>query len=367
MRHVKLILICIALVLGSCSKTVIQTSGDVATGKGPDNLIGWNVSADDRLDAVGLRTRALVNDYISLRDACTRSEYQEAEKIGLLGKYTLNGVSKVVFDDVDLWWWEKDGGNPYYDYLGNNNCWNYAGENVYWTYDATYHFKAYFPKSKVELQPGSGADKILAVYDTQVSQYDLMVAQRTLDSQSENPINLFMQHALAALKFDFQFVDDHVSDNLLMCWMENHDENGFYTSCTLNYAEDIVWPHSTATPVGTPFYYWEPAAPVQITGKAPVDAYSASAAVGKGREFTGNDGWILIIPQSSAVEGGLKLCFRTSTGGNVVYSVDLPGYDYKPGYRYNYHIKISSTEIKVGLTVAQWNERKSSYEIDFND
>ena len=354
------------MLLSSCTKSYLDHV-DNSSGESLHNVIGWNIYTEDHTDKFGPETRALVDDYSSLKNACTQTEYREAEKIGLLGKFTLVGSSSIVFDNVDLWWWLKEDGNPYIDQEGDNSCWNYPGTNVYWTDNAEYTFKAYYPKSKVQLQPGSNADKLLAVYDTETSQYDFMLANKKLGAYEENPITLTMQHALAALKFDFQFVDDDVTDELLACWLENHDDDGFYTSSTLNYSNGIVWPKSTATSVGTAVYYWEPYVPLVITGDSPAEAYSTAAATGRGQIYTENSGWLLVIPQSSDVAGCLKLCFRTSTGGNTIYRVDLPAYEFLAGNRYTYHIKMTSTNIEVGLTIASWNERKSSYEIDFND
>ena len=217
------------------------------------------------------------------------------------------------------------------------------------------------------LQPGSDAEKLLIVYDTQVSQFDLLVAHITLRAKTENPVNLPLKNALAALGFDFQFVDDQVTDRLLSCWLENQSDGGFYTSSTLNFENEIIWPQSTPVPAGRPIYYWEPDSPVEITGSKAVKAYSTAASVENGSLYTDNSGWLMIIPQSNMNPGTLKLCFKTSTGGSAVYSINLPAYDFKAGHRYNYHVKMTSTGIELSLTIADWNERKSSYEIDFND
>lgn len=367
MGNAKLLAFCFVILLSSCSKGSLQRSGEVPPGQGTQDFIGWNVSAYDHSDASSAKTRALVNDYSALRDACTHTEDREAEKIGIFGNYTFGDSTGVAFDNADLWWWKKEAGNPFSDYLGNESLWNYPGDNVLWKDNADYVFKAYFPKGKVELQPGSGAGRILAVYDSEVSQYDFMVAHRSLRSKSENPVSLRMQHALAALKFDFQFVDAGVTDKLLSCWLENSVSNGFYTSSTLNFTDEIIWPHSTPIPSATPFYYWEPSKPLDMSGTSAVEAYSTPAAAGKGDLFTKNSGWVLIVPQSSETEGTLNLCFKTQTGGDVVYRAILPAYDFMAGYRYTYHIRLTSTEVRVALTIAEWNERKSSYEVDFND
>ena len=270
------------MLLSSCSKVVT----DDHSGESMSDIIGWKVSADG-LDTA---TRALIEDYTDLRDACTAFENQEAEKIGLLGNYIKDGQTKVAFDNVDLWWWEKEDGNPFKDDYGADSYWNYSGDDVYWTDNVDYTFKAYFPKSKVELQPGSGADKLLVVYDTEISQYDLLVAHRTLRAKSENPVNLLMKNALSALRFDFQFVESGVTDELICCWLENKTDNGFYTSSTLNYEAEIVWPQSTPNPAGTPFYYWEPTSPLNIRSESAAVAYSTYASEKNGSAYTDNDG-----------------------------------------------------------------------------
>ena len=358
MKHVYLITACFAMLLSSCSKVVT----DDHSGESMSDIIGWKVSAD----GLGTATRALIEDYTDLRDACTEFENQEAEKIGLLGNYIKDGQTKVAFDNADLWWWEKEDGNPFKDDYGNDSYWNYSGDDVYWTDNVDYTFKAYFPKSKVELQPGSGANKLLVVYDSEVSQYDLLVAHKTMRAKSENPVGLLMKNALSALRFDFQCVEPGVTDQLLSCWLENVSANGFYTSSTLNFEENVVWPQSTPNPVGTPFYYWEPNEPLDIRSDKSVVAYATPASESKGNEYANNSGWILIIPQSSQSAGTVKLCFKTATGGSAVYSINLPAYEFKAGHRYTYHVKITSTGIDLSLTIADWNERKSSYEIDFN-
>ena len=364
MKHASLLSVCIALLISSCSKVVTP---DTPSGESHYDVIGWNVTATDHAEGLDPVTRALIETYDDLRNACTPDESQESEKIGLLGNYTLQGQTKVVFDNTDLWWWEKEDGNPYLDYLANESYWNYSGDDVYWTDNADYTFKAYFPKSKVQLQPGSGADKLLIVYDTEMSQFDLLVTHKTMKAKSENPVNLVMKNALAALRFDFQFVESGVNDQLLCCWFENNLSNGLYTSSTLNFENEIVWPQSTPNPAGSPFYYWEPEEPMQIISSSASVAYSTPAAETNGRIYTENSGWLLIIPQSSSAAGAAKLCFKTATGGNTVYSIDLPAFDLKAGHRYTYHVKLTSTGIELSLTIADWNERKSSYEIDFNE
>lgn len=339
---------------------------------GTDNIpISWNIYSADDLNGTflndGSRTKALVNNYSDLKTACMHNESSAAEKIGVYGSYNLENKTTQVFDNADLWWWEKEDGNPYNDYNGDQSQWNYSGENKFWVDNADYSFRAYFPKSKADLQPGSGPDKLLVVYDTQMTQYDLLVASRNIKSRVENPVNLIFQHTLAALAFDFQFTVNGIKDALTACWLENTQENGFYTSSTLNYESSIIWPQSTSVPAGRRIYYWEPSTPLEINSTNAAKAYTTGASsYDKGNLYTENEGWLLVIPQTTKGPESLKLCFTTQMGGSTVYRAGLPATKFEPGNRYTYHIKISSTNFDVNLTIKEWNERKSSYDIDFN-
>ena len=102
-----------------------------------------------------------------------------------------------------------------------------------------------------------------------------------------------------------------------------------------------------------------------ITSTGIATAYNSSAAEGSGQVYTGNNGWLLVIPQVIGPET-VQLCFKTRTGGDVVYRATIPATELQPGKRYTYLVKISSTQIELKLAIADWNERDSSYEIDFN-
>jgi len=352
------------LFVAACLLSCTKEHGPEETVTG--DPICWDVITMNEYQDVRYGTKALIEDYDDLRNACTILETHPAEKIGIFGSYTSAEDSGDAFTDTELWWWEKENGNPYPDAAGSASMWNYEGENVHWVNDADYVFKAYFPKSQVVLQPGSNSGKLLAVYDSQTSQYDLMVAHKALKAGSENPVLMIFKHAIAALKFEFQFINAGVSDNLIACWLENAQPNGFYTSSTLNFTEDISWPKSTADPVGTPMYYWQPVNPLPVTSSAAATAYNSMAAADNGSIYTGNNGWLLVIPQTTAGPESLQLCFKTTTGGDVVYRTGLPAMDIQPGKRHTFLVKISSTRIELKLSIADWNERDSSYEIDFN-
>lgn len=341
----------------SCSKSDDLIDWEEAKEEFP---IVWSVTTSNE-------TKALVNDYQTLRDLCTTSESQPAEKIGLFGSYTLEDNKVTIFDNVDLWWWEKEKGNPFNDISGDRSHWNYDGEDRLWVNDATYSFRAYFPKSQVVLEPASNSDSLLSVYDTQASQFDLMVASKSMVSRGENPVVLLFNHALAALKFNFKISSSGVTDNLTACWLENVEPEGFYTSSTLNFKNSIIWPKSSANSVGERIYYWKPLNPLPITSEGNSTAYTTYAASGNGDLYLKNDGWVLVIPQITPGPEALQLCFTTTTGGDAVYRVGVPAVELLSGSRYTFNVNISSTKIDVKLSIAQWNERDSSYEVDFNN
>ena len=121
MKYARFIIICLTLISVSCSKVVTDrqpSAGDL------DDMIGWKVITESISGESSPDTRALIEDYDDLRKACTALEGQEAEKIGLLGNYIKDGQTKVAFDNVDLWWWEKEDGNPFKDDYGADSDWN---------------------------------------------------------------------------------------------------------------------------------------------------------------------------------------------------------------------------------------------------
>ena len=104
-------------------------------------------------------------------------------------------------------------------------------------------------------------------------------------------------------------------------------------------------------------------------------AYTAAGTT-SGQMFTGNDGFLLVIPQRS--EGNVKLFFTTSHGGDTEYSITIPkitgtdlngpsetGEYFIPGYRYIYTISITKTDIRLLLTIRPWNRLDSSYSYNF--
>ena len=107
-----------------------------------------------------------------------------------------------------------------------------------------------------------------------------------------------------------------------------------------------------------------------------------------------NNGYLLIIPQQS--DGTVQLCFTTYEGGDAIYRIPLPvktgtsvatqranntydanntlilgsalndeGTDFVAGYLYNYTVSVTKTNLGISLSIAPWNELKSSFDISF--
>ena len=205
----------------------------------------------------------------------------------------------------------------------------------------------------------------MIMYDAAYEQYDLLVAHKSIPSRKENPVVLQMEHPLSALRFDFTIMEESANDRLVGCWLENVTQEGLYMSSTLNFASGMVWPQSTPVGAGVHMYNWRPDVPLELGSSSSAVAYSQKAGEQNGALYTGNDGWILLVPQQCKGPEHVKFCFITECSGGNIYSVGLPAEEFKPGYRYSYHIKISSAKPEISVKISNWNSRKSSYEVDF--
>jgi hypothetical protein len=158
----------------------------------------------------------------------------------------------------------------------------------------------------------------------------------------------------------------------------------------------LDWHESYNSPATEKMYYWESTYGVTYKRESgtntPATAYTGTSKAGT--EFLNNDGYLLIIPQQS--DGTVQLCFTTYEGGEAVYRIPLPaktgtsmatqrvnntydadntlvlgsaieeeGTDFVAGYLYNYTITVTKTNLGVSLSIAPWNELKSSFDISF--
>ena len=251
----------------------------------------------------------------------------------------------------------------------------------------------------------------------------------TMQWDLTKPVPLNLRHALAAIQFKFQFEKGlYETDYLTSCWLQNTAARDFTSVGMLAYGvEDpnegnkynpnwIDWHESYNSPATERMYYWESngieltnsqteADPKDDKTEKVATAYTDKSLTTDGSEFINNDGYVLIIPQPS--EGTVQLCFTTYEGGETVYRVAIPritgtsqatqrenntykdkdgntvpeycdngsielgdarnaeGTDFVAGYRYTYMVTISKTNLNVSLSIAPWNELKSSFDISF--
>ncbi len=369
--------------VGACMKNedvVLPESNAVVS----DIPIRWDVASIDVMQG----HKKLIEEnngksaQIVLQESCTPGLGDES--IGIWADYQINVGDKVVkeenvFDGTQLIYQNKEDGNPY-------SYWNYAGKDLYWTLGAVYTFRAYYPQTAIEdkVVSSSNATTFVVDYNTAQMQYDLLLAANVIDSRTwtlTQPVPLNFKHALSALKFIFKFEDYFQnSDELTSCWLENTEANEFTNVGMLIYGgselHKMDWIESYQPQSGFKMYYWShDGVEFKNDGTERVSAVAYSQKGTAGDQYTNNHGWLLIIPQKS--DGTVRLCFTTKAGGATVYSVPLPkitgtdfnlgetnlGSDFIPGYRYEYTLVITKTNVDVMLSIASWNELNSSFDI----
>ncbi|MBQ8674514.1 MAG: fimbrillin family protein [Bacteroides sp.] len=346
--------------------------------------IHWGVEGVENM-----QSRTLLNSSDELQVACTPA--QGGESIGIWADYdiTLDGTLTTqynVFDNTELIYQYKEGGNPYSD-------WNYAGEDLFWITGAVYTFRAYYPQAAIRNNVVSSADATTFVVDyvTTSVQQDMLVAYNKVDTRTADlsqPVSLKFKHTLSAMKFLFKFQDGYEDeDALTACWLENAKPDGLSTIGIMVYGtmqnpESLEWSESFQPTPGSAIYKWQNSGcefKNNATTSMVATAYTASNTT-LGAEYTKNDGWLLVIPQKSDGPESVKLCFTTREGGDTVYRVGLPavtgtdaqtggrkegGTDFLPGYRYTYTLAITKTNLVLTLSIAPWNELNSSFDITF--
>lgn len=334
-----------------------------------------------RLD-VNPTTRALVEEYDQLKAACNPNQGDDA--IGIWSAYELDGntVRNVLgnpIGDVALHYFEATEWDNY-------NGWSYGESAVFWTPNAKYTFYAYFPKDVVKEISTSSLSTFVIDYNTEVYQDDLMMAYAFADTGDAGfsvatPVTLNLLHTLAAVKFQFQFQnsDDSSfedSDRLTACWLENTTAgSGLTTTGMLAFGttqadgavngKQINW-YSQYYPLpSTPtsprrIYSWEDASGVPFSTAANATIAATSHNTGNGM-YAGNGGWILVIPQQ--IDDSVQLCFNLASTGDLVYRVNLSATTFEAGKRYTFNVRLGQSNVGVSLSIADWNERKSSYDI----
>lgn len=357
-----LCLLGMTLFMAGCSVADSSQVTETPTGPMPARTISWSIQQGG-----ASATRALVDDE-ALRLACTPNVYGDHERIGVWGQYstTEDGQQRTynVFNATPLTYAPKlEYSNPY-------NDWNYPGEARFWMTNSQYSFRACYPQALMTSLMTQMEATIIqgGPINTSVLQEDMLVAASYVDVQTEmpsGPVLLDMKHIFAALKFKVRPADGYTpssGEGITSCWLQNKGTatNLFSPSGYLVHAgnvnPEITW--HTYESSSAPMYKWEHTG-LSIAGEN--DLYTGSGTV-SGHEYTGNEGWILVVPQQ--VQGGtLQFCYTMNSAGSYVFSVDIPAIKYEHGKRYTYILEIKGASVDLKLTIADWNRLDSVHDI----
>ena len=350
-----------------------------------DMRIRWDVQSASMGDG-----RALIEDSLGLQAACTVGDGDKA--IGIWSAYELDGVTKKNIlgnpdGDVSLRFYEQVPEIEEGVEMDNWQGWLYGDSAVHWTPKAKYTFNAYFPQSVIREISSSDVSTFVVEYNTEQYQEDLMMAYAYVDTESasfnsQEPVRLNMLHTLSAIRFQFMFMNSdgttyNDSDALTACSLENTvSGSGIATTGVLAfgtklengtmdgehihwYGEDHPEPSTSGATVRR-IYNWEDANGVPFSSTTTSHVAATSHSTGN-QKYSSNNGWILTIPQH--LDETTLLCFKLASTGDLIHHVHLPETTLEPGKRYTYNIRFGQSEVSVKLTIAAWNELKSSHNI----
>lgn len=315
--------------------------------------ICWNVIPEGIQEG-----RALVEGDTDLQEACTSGSGNKA--IGIWSAYRLDGdsVKNVLGIDGDV--------SLVYstDKVWNNwTGWIYGEHVAYWKRRAVYYFNAYFPKAGGLASIANDSTSLRGTYDTKTTQTDLMVSRVKVDTGSDDfqgsPVVLSMKHTLAALRFQFVAIDEKTMF-LQSFSLKNETTGGLSTSGTLVHDDENLsiddW--SAATPASGSFYEWQhPDGGISFDRTTKATAYTAKPT---GHKYTGNDGYVLVIPQE--YKGATKI---NVTIDDNPFEVELPAQDFLPGCRYTYLIKVlGDNSLSLTCNVKPWTLEEENLDFE---
>ena len=311
-----------------------------------DMPIRWEVTSVEGMQ----NTRTLIGrdqDEKSLEAACAN------EAIAVWGNFDFKDTdadeNASVFSNIPLTY--------------NNNLWGYTGGERYWANNATYKFRACYPKNALGNQvTATDASSLTIAYDTETLQEDLLVGYQEVDADENEgeAVSLQMNHALAAIRFQFQVLGD-VTMKLQSFTLSNETEgSGLSTSGTLTYAtEEVEIGHwATDDPISGDFYAWE----YPVSGDDDGSPFGQTKATAyqpdENTLYTDNKGYVLIIPQAYDGKTNLKMVIDDEE-----HEVALPATTFLPGNRYTYLIQVKGGEpVLLKCVVDPWELMETTNE-----
>ena len=327
--------------------------------------------------------RSMIESDSMLRVACSGGD----KAIGIWSAYVLDSIeTKHVLGN--------DNGSVALVYQKNtewNNYqgWSYGEKAAEWVMGAKYTFNAYYPMHVVSEITSSDVSTFVVEFNAEIYQEDLMMAYSYVDTDAPAfrlgvPVKLKMLHVLSAVRFRFSFMDSDSttyedSDALTAFWLENTQiDKGIATTGILAFGtynndgtmdgEHIHWYYEDRPLPSTPekvraIYAWEDANGVEFssTDTQRIVAVAYSTNPSGTQKYANNNGYVMVIPQE--LDGTVRMCFRLRSTGELVHRVMLPTGSYEPGKRYTYDVRFGRTNVAVKLSIADWNELKSSQDI----
>lgn len=397
LMHIALVTALLAVAV-SC-RTEICPEDDFASG-----VFSFSVDIEGPMQSKA----EMINTQDELRLNCTPEDaqyegnYGKGKAIGIWADLLSSGgaISKNVFDDVLLKWKARTDGGGHETSTEHTPAWywnTFTMENntekpgdIYWHTGETYYFRAYYPSTLSNaILPNSNAQALIASYQAETQQEDLMVgytkAGPLTGSNIDDHVHLQLSHALAALSFHFKFSGVlSAQDRLTGMWLENGAAGRFYNYGTMVFGnghsyegantDDISWTPAYTAAEGVPMYKWSHSEGLPFSNSDAATAYTPSATPSDvGQLFTECSNWIYIVPQQLYPD--TWLCFQTKQGGDVVFRVQIPTSfedsahvvhnGFEEGQRYQFTIVITELNVDVLITILPWNLLESTYSIDF--
>ena len=238
----------------------------------------------------------------------------------------------------------------------NGTQWTYS-PTAYWSINQFYRFRAYHPYEgdAFVVNPSSDTHRLMIEYKVAAGQEDLLVGFTALEANVTNiqkkvPINF--KHALCALQFKVAFKNSaYISDDYTDQITSFH-LHGIIPTGTLVYGheeenglvEELRW---IATYYDDSDYY-------EWTGSKEFGKYDGNNAV---TILDGELGMVFAIPQtiSSTPEKSTSVHFKTAQGGDSDHHATLPFITWEPGKIYTYTLLIENSDIKVLVSIKDWN------------
>ena len=256
----------------------------------------------------------------------------------------------------------------------NGADWTYS-PTAYWSINQFYRFRAFHPFSgeAFTVNPVSDANRLLIEYKIASGQADLLVGFKPVEATIDNiqkKVQIEFRHALCGLQFKIAFedsedIEDGYTDEITMFHL-----HGFIPTGTLVYghqdgnynSEELRW---IATYYDDSEYYeWTGLKSFGKHNGKKNDEGSNAVSIFDDLDGSG-EGIVFAIPQtiSSAPEKPTSVHFKTSRGGSAIHEAVLPKHTWEPGNIYTYTLLIKKSDIKVMLSIKEWNEIQSNENI----